>query len=29
MKSGKYIVLSKCSEGLLGVIDVNFEHEKY
>lgn len=29
MKSGKYIDLSKCSEGLLGVIDVNFEHEKY
>lgn len=29
MKSGKYIVLSKCSEGLLGVRDVNFEQETY
>lgn len=29
MKSGKYIVLSKCSEGLLGVRDVNYEHETY
>lgn len=29
MKSGKYIVLSKCLEGFFGVKDVNFEYEIY